>query len=120
LRALHRSKAPPSGDVRVWLLAIVRRCCATWKSARHADPGPPQIRDTEAPAMRSSREAIHVALKLLSRELREVIVLREVHQMSYREIGEVIGAPVSTVMLRLARARRPMGAALGRSSEAAV
>jgi RNA polymerase sigma-70 factor (ECF subfamily) len=36
---------------------------------------------------------------------REVIVLREINDLSYREIAEVIGAPVGTVMSRLARAR---------------
>ncbi len=49
--------------------------------------------------------------------LREVLVLREIHELRYREIAEIIEAPIGTVMSRLARARRMMIAALQRNSE---
>jgi RNA polymerase sigma-70 factor (ECF subfamily) len=41
----------------------------------------------------------------LAEPFRETFVLREIHELSYREIADVVGAPVGTVMSRLARAR---------------
>jgi RNA polymerase sigma-70 factor (ECF subfamily) len=46
-------------------------------------------------------------------EFREVIVLREIEDLSYREISDVIGVPIGTVMSRLARARKRLSEALG-------
>ena len=53
------------------------------------------------------------ALDALPVEFREVIVLRELQDLSYKEIAEVAGIPVGTVMSRLARARRRLERALG-------
>jgi RNA polymerase sigma-70 factor (ECF subfamily) len=51
-------------------------------------------------------------LERLPREFREVLVLREIEDASYREIGEILGVPIGTVMSRLARARQSMRKAL--------
>jgi RNA polymerase sigma-70 factor (ECF subfamily) len=51
--------------------------------------------------------------------LKEVIVLRELNELSYREISEVVGVPMGTVMSRLSRARERLAAALGADSRKA-
>ena len=53
----------------------------------------------------SGRQALEKALAELPAEFREVIVLRELEELSYKEISEIAGVPVGTVMSRLARAR---------------
>jgi RNA polymerase sigma-70 factor (ECF subfamily) len=64
------------------------------------DPGP------EAVAIRASESRkLDEAIALLPNEFREVLILREMEDMSYREIADVTGVPIGTVMSRLARAR---------------
>jgi RNA polymerase sigma factor (sigma-70 family) len=60
------------------------------------------------------------ALDELPGKFREVIVLRELEELSYRQIAEVAGVPVGTVMSRLARARRRLQSALARPVAAPV
>jgi RNA polymerase sigma-70 factor (ECF subfamily) len=76
-----------------------------------------QLQDSanaDALAIQSSdRAAIERALASLPAEFREVIVLRELQELSYKEISTVTGAPIGTVMSRLARARDRLAAALG-------
>src|SRR5881628_613505 len=109
---------------RAWLLAIVRNTAYTWQRRHRADglttefdeelhsdavaedhPGATLERDT-------ARESLHRALDRLPPEFREVIVLRELEGMSYKEIGDVTGVPIGTVMSRLSRARRRLQEAL--------
>jgi len=59
-----------------------------------------------------SRDALAHALDRLPPEFREVIVLREVEGLSYKEISEVVDVPVGTVMSRLSRARKRLQQAL--------
>ena len=125
LRAWRHYGGCHGGDARPWLLAIVRNCCHTWRrSAR-----PQQVveyvdevhgnveggqRPTDASAIEASERAeLRVALDQLHPEHREVIVLREIEGLSYKEIASVTGAPIGTVMSRLARARRRLQEALG-------
>src|SRR4029079_7982781 len=74
------------------------------------DDDVPEIEDT-APGpedllqQKASREEVRQALDALSVEFREVIVLRELEGLSYKEMAEVIQLPIGTVMSRLARAR---------------
>jgi RNA polymerase sigma-70 factor (ECF subfamily) len=58
-------------------------------------------------------------MERLPDEFREVLVLREVEDMSYRDLAEVTGAPIGTVMSRLSRARRMLGEHVRRLSEEA-
>ena len=51
---------------------------------------------------------------------REALVLRELEELSYREIADITGAPIGTVMSRLARARRMLGERMGVMKEAAT
>ncbi len=67
----------------------------------------------------SERAALQRALDGLPAEFREVIVLREVQGLSYREISDVVGVPIGTVMSRLARARRRLAATLGHDAQEA-
>jgi RNA polymerase sigma-70 factor (ECF subfamily) len=69
----------------------------------------------EAPLLaREEREVLRQALAELPEEHREVIVLRELEGLSYQEIASVIGAPLGTVMSRLARARGRLQEGLAR------
>jgi RNA polymerase sigma factor (sigma-70 family) len=67
----------------------------------------------------SESERVKAAVDALPAELREVIVLRELSEMSYREISEVVGVPIGTVMSRLSRARNRLADALDSDSRRA-
>jgi RNA polymerase sigma-70 factor (ECF subfamily) len=129
LRALRHFGSFRDGDARSWFLAIVRNCCYTWVESRHgrARPGDdgdllalvPDPRGADDRAIRSSERArVETALARLPVELREVIVLREVADLSYKEISNVVGVPAGTVMSRLSRARDRLATLLGSRDEA--
>ena len=124
LRGLRYFGSFREGDARAWLLAIVRNCCLSWhRRQRIARVSVPltdvdlvdvAAPDTDARAVaRSERAALERAIATLPVEFREVIVLREVQELSYREISDVVGVPIGTVMSRLARARKRLAVALG-------
>lgn len=125
LRALRYFDGYRDGDARAWLLTIVRNCCLTFQRRHRADRltvpfagdeterlSDPIESDTLA-IQRSERAVLERAIATLPTEFREVIVLREIEDMSYKEISEVVGVPIGTVMSRLARARKRLAAALG-------
>ncbi|HEV8233189.1 MAG TPA: sigma-70 family RNA polymerase sigma factor [Gemmatimonadaceae bacterium] len=125
LRALRYFDGYRDGDARAWLLAIVRNCCLTWQRRHRGDrltvPFGDDVaervsdsRETDTLAIeRSDRAMLERAVAALPTEFREVIVLREVEGLSYKEISDVIGAPMGTVMSRLARARKRLASVLG-------
>jgi RNA polymerase sigma factor (sigma-70 family) len=125
LRALRHFEGYRDGDARAWLLAIVRNCCLTWQRRHRGDrfvvPFADEVaehstdsRETDTLAIeRSERAMLARAIASLPTEFREVIVLREVEELSYKEISDVVGVPMGTVMSRLARARKRLAAALG-------
>ena len=106
------------------MLAIVRNTASTWRRRHRADASATEFDETihseavdaEHPgaelARRDSRETLAQALDRLPRDLREVIVLREIEGLSYKEIGDVVDVPIGTVMSRLSRARKRLQAAL--------
>jgi RNA polymerase sigma-70 factor (ECF subfamily) len=113
LRAFRAFDGFRGGDAKAWLLAIVRNC---WLSAGRAtrrrghtsldddmaDAGP----TPEESAIRSGhRRQLEAMIARLPDDFREVLILREMEDMSYREIAEITGSPIGTVMSRLARAR---------------
>jgi RNA polymerase sigma-70 factor (ECF subfamily) len=125
LRALRFFDGFRDGDARAWLLAIVRNCCHTWHRRYRADRVTVSYGDAEtsphlhspaaadALAIQSSeRAAIARGIASLPIEFREVIVLRELHELSYKEISTVTGVPIGTVMSRLARARKRLASSL--------
>ena len=110
------------GNMRVWLLAIVRTAFLTWMKDNRSPrlvffAEEPANADeitawSEAPrdpeALLLDRVDSAVFGELISRlpgEYREVLVLREMEDLSYREIAQITGNPIGTVMSRLARAR---------------
>ena len=125
LRALRYFDGYRDGDARAWLLAIVRSCCSTWQRRHRGDrlvvPFGDDVaervsdsRETDTLAIeRSDRAMLERAVASLPTEFREVIVLREVEGLSYKEISDVIGVPIGTVMSRLARARKRLASTLG-------
>src|SRR2546430_4470553 len=128
LRALRHFDGFRHGDPRAWLLTIVRNCCYSWHKARRWDRSTVSFADDAAKAVTdphaaddlanqtSERERIQLAVDALPAELREVIVLRELNDLSYREISDVIEAPIGTVMSRLSRARDRLATALDEGS----
>ena len=113
LRAFRAFDGFGGGGIKAWLLTIVRNC---WRSAgtaskrrghtvldenlAAADPDP------EASAVQAgTRRRLDAAIAQLPDEFREVLILREMEDMSYREIADITGTPIGTVMSRLARAR---------------
>ena len=129
LRALRYFGSYRDGDARSWLLAIVRNCCLTWHQRHRNDKLVPfaeateQLSDShEADTLAiegSERVRLERAVSTLPTEFREVIVLREIEELSYKEISEVVGVPIGTVMSRLARARKRLASALGLSVQEA-
>ena len=113
LRAFRAFDGFRGDAAKPWLLAIVRNCHlnALGQKKRQAavpledqivagDPTP----EGHVLAADDGRR-INAALAKLPEEFREVVVLRELEEMSYREIADVTGAPIGTVMSRLARGR---------------
>lgn len=66
----------------------------------------------ELQMLKARRELVVQAIEQLPLEFREVIVLREFEELSYKEIAEVAGVPIGTVMSRLARARKRLQVSL--------
>lgn len=129
LRALRYFESYREGDARAWLLAIVRNCCLTWHRRQRvqrasvplADADLVDIgtaRETDARAIaRSERAVLERAVATLPVEFQEVIVLREIQDLSYKEISDIVGVPIGTVMSRLARARKRLASVLGIAQE---
>jgi RNA polymerase sigma-70 factor (ECF subfamily) len=87
----------------------------SYDSTRY-DP-PDSAPDPEARLLRQHTVGrVREALEQLPSDFREVLVLREFEEMSYREIASVVGVPIGTVMSRLARARDRLSALLRSSS----
>ena len=122
--ALAGFAAYRGGDARAWILTIVRRKAYDWLRARaqsrvvplHGDgegeeelefdmADPDQESPEQALIRKGEAAGVHAALDCLPPRLREVLVLREMEALSYREIAEVTAAPIGSVMSRLARAR---------------
>lgn len=131
VRALAGFATYRGGDGRAWLLAIVRNRFLDWLRERrrgateplagagafddlgegdYADYSDPD-QDTPETALLRADQATRVRMMIdrLAPRLREVLVLREMEDLSYREIAEITGAPIGSVMSRLARARAALG-----------
>jgi RNA polymerase sigma factor (sigma-70 family) len=111
------------GDGRFWLLTIVRNTCYTWLQQNRPRELVDSLDDAaniesdapspEAEFIKSADRAVIIkALEELPLEFREILVLREMEGMSYKEISDMSGIPMGTVMSRLARARKRLQQAL--------
>jgi RNA polymerase sigma-70 factor (ECF subfamily) len=117
LRALRSLDAFRGGDPRAWLLRIVRNTAYTYMRKRRSIPEPEV--DVAAPANPETIALRNIDVETIRRELgrlpaehREVLVLREMEGLAYRDIAEVMEVPIGTVMSRLARARKELRARL--------
>lgn len=134
LRAFRAFDSVRGDDIKPWLLTIVRHVAYRWLSVRKrtsnvvpldgAQPRGDDERMTDVASGELSAEdvlvgradqaLVHAALGALPPAYREVIVLRELEELSYREIAVVTGTPVGTVMSRLARGRQQLKGRLER------
>ena len=116
LRAFRHFRGFSGESPRAWLLSIVRNVSFTlWRKRERDDPGDLETTldaesdpgpSAEARLLEACDAAqIHAALGRLPGIHREVLVLREMEECSYREIAEILGVPIGTVMSRLSRAR---------------
>ena len=128
LRALGYFGSYRGGDPRAWLLRIVRNVAYDVLAARRRNavtsldggPGPDgdddpalQVPDPAddpetAVAQREKQATLEQALAALPVELRECLVLRELDELSYKDVAHITGVPIGTVMSRLWRARRAL------------
>jgi len=112
------------GDAKPWFLTLVRNTCMTWLEANRPaelvrmDPAAPALEaaDENTPetlALRAlDRRMLNEALAALPALFREALILRELEDLPYKDIAHITGAPIGTVMSRLARARRLLTASL--------
>ena len=130
LRAFRSFAQFRGGNPRAWILAIVRNCYRTWRADLQRIAGPAENRssetgwaeddfdDSEPEAVASDAEnpesallrsdeaeTVRAVLDALPEPFREIMVLRELEDLSYREIADITALPIGTVMSRLARAR---------------
>jgi RNA polymerase sigma factor (sigma-70 family) len=128
LRAYRSFDESRSSNVQAWLLTIVRNCFLTWKvrdrevsaqldfgetgASFEQDRG--EAREDETPESILIRREEDCTMRSLIEGLphpfREVLVLRDIEDLSYREIADITGVPMGTVMSRLARARKMFAA----------
>jgi RNA polymerase sigma factor (sigma-70 family) len=122
LRALKHFDSYRGPAMKPWLFAILRNVCRAEYARRASSPTAP-IEDVAEDAAQTplwhdapetpeaqmlhrwDASTIRRLVEALAEPFRETFVLREIHELSYREIADVVGAPVGTVMSRLARAR---------------
>jgi RNA polymerase sigma-70 factor (ECF subfamily) len=119
VRALRYFDTYRDGDAKSWLLKIVRHTSYSWHALNHpanAVSLEAEVKFGDSVAIpatnpeallesRSDLRRVDKLIKALPARLREVIVLRELHELGYRQIAEVTEVPVGTVMSRLYRAR---------------
>ncbi len=131
LRACCSFETYRGGSPRAWLLASVRNCFLSWQerdcasstegkgTGQCGSPLPGETTDTEfansermQPVSAGNGEgpSVRTLIEQLPHRFREVLVLCDIQDMSYREIAEITGVPIGTVMSRLARARRMLAA----------
>ena len=123
LRAFRYFRTFTGGNGRAWFLRIVRNCCRDWqghsfqsltdpfdeeqhRSARPASDPETLLLQTDDVAL------IERTMSNLPDRFHQLLVLRELEGLSYRELADVVGIPIGTVMSRLSRAREALRGAL--------
>ena len=124
LRALKFFSGYYGGNSRSWLLTIVRNTCYTWlqrnRSLRQVEPIDDNLdelgvdfADPEVLLLQQvDSQIVRDALQELPVAFREVVVLREMEELSYKEIANIVDIPIGTVMSRLKRGRKRLHALL--------
>lgn len=118
LRAFRFFDGYDGGDSKAWLLAIVRNTCRTWQHRQNRDSKAVPFDEVAHSANHNAapleqdladREKMGIlrnCIEMLPVDFREVLIMRELEEMSYREIASVTSLPIGTVMSRLSRARK--------------
>jgi len=124
MRALRYFVTFAGGNGRAWFLCIVRHTCASLRDPRRTPAGPFDADEHAATRADFDPEALllqRAAAETIARVLRDVparsrqlLVLRELQGLSYREIADVVGVPAGTVMSGLSRARQALRRAAAR------
>lgn len=124
LRSCRFFHAFHGGDVRAWLLQIVRNTCYSWLEKNRRGKAMTEFNEELHGLSGPTPEAITIgahdrqrlaqAIESLPTRYREIIVLRELEGCSYKEIAAITAVPLGTVMSTLSRARRQLQEALGR------
>src|SRR4051794_35823018 len=129
IRALAGIENYAGGNARAWLLAIVRNTCFTWlakhrpkslvlagDAAALAEMGELESESVAEPTpesqliAKSDTQALAATIAELPNPFREVLILRDINGLSYREIAAMSAVPIGTVMSRLSRARNFLAA----------
>jgi RNA polymerase sigma factor (sigma-70 family) len=134
LRALRGIKSFGAVNARAWSLTIVRNTAYSWlmknrpkvvvftddlsvaeqQELEHEGPQGTRIETPEEIVLfKADTDQVQRALAQLPAQFREVIVLREMNQLNYRDIAEITNVPIGTVMSRLSRGRQLLIALLG-------
>ena len=134
LRAFRGIKSFGAVNARAWSLTIVRNSAYSWlrknkskavvftddlspveqQEIEHEGPHGTRVETPEEIALfKADAEEVQRALAQLPAQFREVIVLREINQLNYRDIAEITNVPIGTVMSRLSRGRQHLIALLG-------
>jgi RNA polymerase sigma factor (sigma-70 family) len=134
LRAFRGIRSFGAVNARAWSLTIVRNTAYSWltknrpkavvftddlavaeqQQLEHEGPQGTRIETPEEIALfKADAEDVQNALAQLPAQFREVIVLREINQLNYRDIAEITNVPIGTVMSRLSRGRQLLIALLG-------
>ena len=134
LRAFRAINSFADGNSRPWVLTIVRNTAYTWMrknrpatvttvedleavEAAQVDAGAPEDETPEAALIAKADAAcLQAAIADLPTAYRETLILRDVQGLAYREISDVTGVPIGTVMSRLARGRNRVMKAIGRKA----
>ena len=128
MRAFKNIRGFSGGNPRAWVLTIVRNTSYSWltqnrpkvlvlsedldqRTRETIEQEDPQTPETALIAKLDAQE-VRKAMASLPVPFREVLVLREIHDLDYRTIAEVAALPIGTVMSRLARARSMLAAAI--------
>ena len=132
LRALAGIDSYAGRGARPWLLAIVRNACFAWLAKNRpkslvlagdmadvddlAGVSDQTGATPEAELLRRADAAlVHMALETLPLPFREVLVMRDINELSYKEIATMLAVPIGTVMSRLSRGRALLAAAIRRA-----
>ena len=126
LKAYRNLDSLRGAEVKPWLMAIVRNAYFDWRrrdNGRTVTGPVAEVAMAETPAEQASAEdalirqgdvaALRRAIETIPEPFREALVLRDLEELSYRQVAEITGAPLGTVMSRLSRARRLLGERLG-------
>ena len=134
MRAFRGIRGYAGGDPRAWVLTIVRNTSYSWLAknrpatvvlAHDLDERPREQAASASEAAetpeaqliaKAEAEMVRKAVTSLPAPFREVLVLREIHDLPYKTIAEVAQLPIGTVMSRLARARQLLYAAIKESA----